>query len=119
MAYWAAITFAIEAEKSGKSVIIVSPEKYLGGLSSVSIGFTDTGDKSVIGGLVRGVSQSIICTIRTVLSGTGQWQRQSEYRDKGQRPLAIDGNERSMWIFELYIVEQVFEGFVKEYELEI
>ncbi len=37
----------------GKSVVIVGPDKHLGGLSSGGLGFTDTGNKAVIGGLSR------------------------------------------------------------------
>ena len=49
----AAVTAAVQAKRMGKSVVIVSPDKHLGGLSSGGLGFTDTGDKSVIGGLAR------------------------------------------------------------------
>ncbi len=43
----------------GKSVIFVSPDKHLGGLSSGGLGFTDTGNKEVIGGLFRDFYQRI------------------------------------------------------------
>ena len=49
----AAITAAVQVKKMGKSVIIVSPDTHLGGLSSGGLGFTDTGNKEVIGGLSR------------------------------------------------------------------
>ena len=49
----AGVIAAVQAKKMGKSVIIVCPDKHLGGLSSGGLGFTDTGDKSVIGGLSR------------------------------------------------------------------
>ena len=49
----AAVTAAVQVKKMGKSVIIVSPDKHLGGLSSGGLGFTDTGNKEVIGGLSR------------------------------------------------------------------
>src|SRR5882762_9272198 len=49
----AAVTAAIQAKKMGRTVVIVSPDKHLGGLSSGGLGFTDTGDKAVIGGLAR------------------------------------------------------------------
>src|SRR5690606_39663137 len=49
----AAVIAAVEVARSGKSVIVVSPDVHLGGLSSGGLGFTDTGDKSVIGGLAR------------------------------------------------------------------
>src|SRR6188508_703236 len=49
----AAVTAAVQAKKMGKTVVVVSPDKHLGGLSSGGLGFTDTGNKSVIGGLSR------------------------------------------------------------------
>src|SRR6478672_8586122 len=49
----AAITAAVQAQRMGKTVVVVSPDEHLGGLSSGGLGFTDTGDKSVIGGLAR------------------------------------------------------------------
>ncbi len=47
----AAIVAGVQAKKMGKNVIVVSPGKHLGGLSSGGLGFTDTGNKEVIGGL--------------------------------------------------------------------
>src|SRR5215208_1259995 len=49
----AAITAAVQAKRMGKTVVVVSPDKHLGGLSSGGLGYTDTGNKSVIGGLSR------------------------------------------------------------------
>ena len=49
----AAVVAAVQAKKLGKSVVIVSPDKHLGGLSSGGLGWTDTGNKAVIGGLAR------------------------------------------------------------------
>src|SRR6187549_1867338 len=49
----AAVIAAVQVKKMGKSVVIVSPDKHLGGLSSGGLGFTDTGNKAVIGGLAR------------------------------------------------------------------
>src|SRR5437868_476489 len=49
----AGVIAAVQAKRMGKTAIIVCPEKHLGGLSSSGLGFTDTGDKSVIGGLSR------------------------------------------------------------------
>ncbi len=49
----AAVTAAVQAVQMDKSVVIVSPDRHLGGLSSGGLGWTDSGDKSVIGGLSR------------------------------------------------------------------
>ncbi len=55
----AAVTTAVQAARMGKSVIIVSPATHLGGLSSSGLGWTDTGNKSVIGGLSREFYQRV------------------------------------------------------------
>ena len=49
----AAVIAAVRAKQGGKSVVIVSPDNHLGGLSSGGLGWTDTGNKAVIGGLSR------------------------------------------------------------------
>src|SRR5436190_24084395 len=49
----AGVVAAVQAKRMGKSVVIVSPDTHLGGLSSGGLGFTDTGNKAVIGGLSR------------------------------------------------------------------
>ena len=48
-----------------------------------------------------------------------KWQDKSEYGNKGQGTPAIDGNNRTMWIFEPHAAEAVFEDMVKEHKLEV
>lgn len=48
-----AVIAAAQVVKMGKSVILVSPDKHLGGLTAGGLGWTDTGNKAVIGGLAR------------------------------------------------------------------
>lgn len=113
----AAITAAVQAKKAGKSVIVVSPDTHLGGLSSGGLGFTDTGDKSVIGGLARDFYHRIYMHYQD--SAAWAWQRPSQYGNKGQGTPAMDGNARTMWIFEPHAAEQVFEDYVKEYAIDV
>jgi len=113
----AAVTAAVQAKKMGKTVIIVSPDIHLGGLSSGGLGFTDTGRKEVIGGLSREFYHRLYQHYQK--PDSWQWQQQSEYGNKGQGTPAIDGNSRTMWIFEPHAAENVFEGFVTENEIEI
>ncbi|MDD4032543.1 MAG: FAD-dependent oxidoreductase [Bacteroidales bacterium] len=108
----AAVTTAVQALRMGKSVIIVSPDIHLGGLSSSGLGFTDTGDKSVIGGISREFYQRIYDYYQ--LPETWKWQKKEEYGNVGQGTPAMDGNNRTMWIFEPHVAEQVFEDFIKE-----
>ena len=111
----AAVTSAVQLSKMGKSVVVVSPDLHLGGLTSSGLGYTDTGNKEVIGGLSREFYQRVYEYYME--SETWKWQKKEEYGNKGQGTHAIDGAARTMWIFEPRIAEQVFEDFVKEYKL--
>ena len=44
---------AVQAARLGKSVVMVTPDQHLGGMSSSGLGFADTGNTAVIGGLAR------------------------------------------------------------------
>ncbi|MCK8494842.1 FAD-dependent oxidoreductase [Spirosoma sp. RP8] len=112
-----AVTAAVQVKKMGKSVLIVSPDKHLGGLSSGGLGFTDTGNKEVIGGLSREFYQRLYQHYQQ--DSAWKWQKRDEYGNKGQGTPAIDGNARTMWIFEPHAAEQVFEDFVRENKLTV
>jgi hypothetical protein len=111
----AGVIAAVQAKRMGRSVIVVSPDKHLGGLSSGGLGFTDTGDKSVIGGLSRDFYHRIWQHYNQ--PEAWRWQKREEYGNRGQGTPAIDGANRTMWIFEPHAAEKVFEDYVREYEL--
>ena len=112
-----AVTAAVQVVRMGKSVIIVSPDKHLGGLSSSGLGFTDTGNKEVIGGIAREFYQLIYNHYQKPESWN--WQKQSEYGNIGQGNPAIDGKNRTMWIFEPHAAEEAFEQMIKENKIEV
>jgi hypothetical protein len=112
-----AVTAAIGVSRMGKSVIIVSPDNHLGGMSSSGLGFTDTGNKSVIGGLAREFYQHIYQHYQT--SESWKWQKQSEYGNVGQGNPAIDGENRTMWIFEPHAAEESFEKMIGLAKIEV
>ncbi|WP_207910343.1 FAD-dependent oxidoreductase [Anseongella ginsenosidimutans] len=113
----AAVTAAVQAKKMGKSVVMVSPDTHLGGLSSGGLGFTDTGNKTVIGGLSREFYHRVWMHYNQ--PEAWKWQEKSEYGNKGQGTAAMDSVYKTMWIFEPHVAEQVFEDFVKEYEIQV
>lgn len=113
----AGIMAAVQAAKLGKSVLVVSPDQHLGGLSSSGLGFTDTGDKSVIGGLARTFYARVYLHYQK--ASAWNWQAQTVYGNKGQGTPAMDGNERTMWVFEPHVAEQIMEEMVKENHLKI
>jgi len=114
----AAVIAAVQAKRLGKTVIIVCPETHLGGLTAGGLGFTDTGNKSVIGGMAREFYHRIFLHYQND-STSWMWQKKEEYGNKGQGTPAIDGNERTMWIFEPHAAEGVFENLIKENEITV
>ncbi len=113
----AAVIAAVQAKKMGRSVVVVSPDKHLGGLSSGGLGWTDTGNKTVIGGLARDFYHRIWKEYQK--PETWKWQDRSEYGGKGQGTAAEDGESRTMWIFEPSVAEKVFEDYVKEFGIKV
>lgn len=113
----AAVTAAVQSKKMGKSVIVVSPDKHLGGLSAGGLGYTDTGNKQVIGGLSREFYHRLY--LHYDKPDAWKWQEKSEYGNKGQGTPAMDGENRTMWIFEPHAAEKVFEHLVKEHQVHI
>ncbi len=113
----AAIIAAVQVKKMGKSVIVVSPDIHLGGLSSGGLGFTDTGNKEVIAGLAREFYQRLYQHYQD--NSAWKWQKKEEYGNKGQGTPAIDGANRTMWIFEPHAAEKIFEDLVKENKLVV
>jgi len=113
----AAVIAAVQAKRMGKSVVIVSPDKHLGGLSSGGLGFTDTGNKAVIGGLSREFYHRIWMHYNE--AAAWKWQKKEEYGGKGQGTPAVDGENRTMWIFEPSAAEKVFDGYIKELAIPV
>ena len=106
------ITAALQAKRMGKSVIMVCPEKHLGGLTAGGLGYTDTGDKAVIGGLSREFYHRVWQHYEKPEAWL--WQKREQYGNKGQGTAAVDKNSRTMWIFEPHVAESIFESWIKE-----
>ena len=113
----AGVIAAVQAKQMDKSVVIVGPDKHLGGLTSGGLGWTDTGNKAVIGGL----SRDFYHRIWKKYQSDDAWKQQSreQYGNKGQGTKAIDGANRTMWIFEPHVAEAVYEDYVREFDIPV
>ena len=112
-----AVAAAVQAKHMGKSVVIVSPDRHLGGLSSGGLGWTDTGNKAVIGGVSREFYHRVWQHYQK--EDAWRWQEKDSYGNKGQGTKAIDGEQRTMWIFEPHVAESVYDAWVKELEIPV
>src|SRR6476469_2460336 len=50
---------AVQAARMGKTVVLIEPGRHIGGLTSGGLGWTDSGDKRVIGGISREFYQRV------------------------------------------------------------
>lgn len=113
----AGVMAACAGKMNGMRVVLVCPETHLGGLSSGGLGFTDTGNKKVIGGLARQFYHRIYLHYQDPQAWS--WQAKEAYGNKGQGTPAMDGNERTMWIFEPHAAEKVFEDLIREHQVPV
>jgi len=111
----AAVTAAVQAKKMGKSVVVISPDKHLGGLSSGGLGWTDSGRTEAIGGLSREFYHRIWQHYQK--PEAWKWQKRETYGNRGQGSKALNDKDQTAWAFEPHVAEQVFEDFVAEYKI--
>ena len=113
----AAIASAVQVKRMGKTVVVVAPHVHLGGLSSSGLGWTDSGKKEAIGGIAREFYHRVWRHYQGPEAWS--WQKKDDYGNRGQGSPAIDGDRRTMWIFEPKVAEMIFESWVKENEIEV
>ena len=112
-----AITAAVEVAQSGKSVIIVSPDKHLGGLTAGGLGWTDTGKKEAIGGLSRDFYHRVWQHYDQ--EDAWNWQQKKDYGKRGLGTRGANGNKRTMWVFEPHVAEKIFEDYIIENNIQV
>ena len=106
----AGIAAAVEAERLGHSVIVVGPDKHLGGLSSSGLGWTDSGNKTIIGGISREVYQRI----KGVYDRKESWKFETAEECRFYTP-----ESDAVWVFEPHVAEEVFEQLVDEHNIPV
>ncbi len=113
----AGVITAVQVAKMNRSVILVGPDKHLGGLSSGGLGWTDSGKKETIGGLARDFYHRVWKHYDR--SDAWRWQKKEAYGNRGQGTAAIDKDQRTMWIFEPHVAETIFEDLIRENEITL
>lgn len=114
----AAITTAVQVAKMGKTVVVVSPDKHLGGLSSGGLGATDSGNRTVVGGL----SREFYHRLWQYYQNEDVWTFQPMPKANGipgQGGRGIDNDTQTMWVFEPSVAEKIFENFVAENNIPV
>ena len=111
----AGMAAAVQAKRSGLSVLVLEPGTRLGGLTTGGLGQTDIGNKQVIGGIAREFYEDV----KKHYDDSMHWvfQSPSDYRDGGQT--RTEAGETAMWTFEPSAALSVFEDWVAENQIDV
>nr|WP_197167961.1 FAD-dependent oxidoreductase [Neorhodopirellula pilleata] len=113
----AAITAAIQVKSMGQTVIVVSPDKHLGGLTAGGLGWTDSGRKEVVGGLAKQFYQRVYKHYQQLQAWT--FQEREAYGNRAQGHQASDEEDASMWVFEPHVAEQIIDDWMAENDIVV
>jgi lysophospholipase L1-like esterase len=106
----AAVAAAVQAARQGKRVVLLSPDTFLGGLSSNGLGWTDVGDPSAIGGIAREFYRRIY---HHYLEDS-VWTAETRNAYISRSGLDPDTARRMMFTFEPKIARRIFEDLLAE-----
>ncbi len=106
----AGVTAAIQVRRMGLSVILIEPRQHIGGLTTSGLGWTDSGNKKVIGGL----SREFYRRVKKHYDNPGVWvhedrQQYTRYRAK----------DDAMWTFEPGVAEQIMLRMLREAQVPV
>lgn len=106
----AGVAAAIQVDRMGKSAVLIEPGKHLGGLTSGGLGWTDSGDKNMIGGISREFYQRI----KKHYDQPSAWthEQPAEY-DRYRK------NDDAMWTFEPKVAEDTYRQMLAETKVRI
>ncbi|MFN4259272.1 MAG: FAD-dependent oxidoreductase [Gemmataceae bacterium] len=104
------IAAAVQTARMGKSVVLIEPSQHLGGLTTGGLGWTDTGNKTVIGGISREFYQRV----KKHYDQPSAWVYGKPEQYKLYRPA-----EDAMWTFEPKVAEQIYEDMIREHKIPV
>lgn len=106
------VAAAVQAARMGKSVILVSQVGHLGGMTSSGLGWTDIGNKQILGG----ISREFFHQVYLHYTDDEAWVQQTkdEFPAKGQGAPTFDEATQLGSVFEPKVAEMIFDQMVEE-----
>ncbi len=117
----AGVAAAVQAERMGKTAVIVEPGRHLGGMTSGGLGETDIGNKAAIGGIAR----EFYHRVAQHYADTNSWKFGTAadfFRGKrgGQAAASsLAGEQATMWLFEPHVAEDILNRMVNEAKVRV
>ncbi len=105
------VVAAVQAAKSGRSVVLISPTPHLGGLTTSGLGWTDLGQSAILGGLSREFYHRIYLHYQN--DSAWNWQTKNLAMG-GQGAPAFNATTQIASVFEPKVAESVFQTMISE-----
>jgi hypothetical protein len=102
------IIAAVQAQRMGKSVVLIEPSNHIGGLTTGGLGATDIGNKVVIGGLAREFYHRVWQHYQNDTAWTRETRQQYAARN------VHDSKDETMWMFEPHVATQIYREMLAE-----
>ncbi len=109
------VAASIQASRMGKSVVLIEPSQFLGGLTTGGLGATDIGNKQAIGGISREFYQRIF----KYYAEQANWTRESREAYFAKKPHGNSAEEDTMWTFEPHVATQILADMLRETKVQV
>ncbi len=106
----AGIAAAIQTTRLGKSVVLIEPGHWVGGLTTGGLGATDIGNKQAIGGIAR----EFYARIWKYYDDPANWTHETRDEYLANRADRQGSSEPTMWTFEPHAADAVFADMLRE-----
>lgn len=106
----AGVTAAIQAARMGRTVVLIEPGQHVGGLTTAGLGWTDSGDKAVVGGLAR----EFYRRVKAHYDRPEAWAHEDRSKYKFYRPA-----DDAMWTFEPKVAERILRQMLDEAKVPV
>jgi hypothetical protein len=107
---------AVQGAREHMSVVLISPDKHLGGLSSSGLGWADVGEVAGIGGL----SREFFHRVWLHYEEPSAWSNGAvPPRVAAQTKVGKDDADQLMYVFEPHVAEDIFKQFLVENKISV
>jgi hypothetical protein len=104
------VAAAVEAGRLGKSVALVEPQKFIGGMTAGGLGATDIGSKTT----VVGVAKEFYHRVWKHYNDPANWKSETRGEYKPKHNDAISDNLEVHWFFEPKVADKILNEMLQE-----
>lgn len=109
------IAAAVQVVRLGKTAIIVDPGTHLGGLTTGGLGWTDIGNKQVIGG----IALEFYRRVKQHYDQPASWKFQPRESYYKLRHAEINSADSAMWTFEPHVATDIYREMLAQYKIPV